>query len=262
MDPVEGPVPDFLEEAKRIIAQADQIGVIVRLMGATAIKLHCPNFRHLYDTFDRKLTDLDFVAYSKDFKKVEDLFKRSSYVPRKLGYAIAVAAHGERAIFDDSLNNRVVDVFFDRLKMCHTIEFKGRLELDYPTITLADILLEKMQIVTLNEKDIKDTVVLIREHSIGDVDKETVNARYIADSLCEDWGFFYTVTTNLEKIKECLSQFGSLSVEDSDDVANKIDKLLESIRSKPKTLRWKMRARIGTSKKWYDDVEETVRGNQ
>ena len=80
-----------------------------------------------------------------------------------------------------------VDVFFDRLDMNHIIDFKNRLELDFPTISLADLLLEKMQIVQINEKDIKDTIILLREHPVEDPDKETINANYVASLLAEDW---------------------------------------------------------------------------
>jgi len=79
--------------------------------------------------------------------------------------------------------------------------FLKRLEIDYPTISLADLLLEKMQIVKLNEKDILDTIVMLREHDVGEGDKETINSDRVSGLLSDDWGFYYTVTTNLGKIK-------------------------------------------------------------
>lgn len=253
------PLPDFLEEAKRVVARAEEAGITLRLMGATAIRLHCPKYAHLHQALERQLTDLDFMAYSKDLRKVRELFERLQYTQRKMGYAIAVSAHGERYIFDDTVNNRTVDVFFDQLRMSHTIKFKGRLEIDTPTISLADILLEKLQIVRLNEKDVKDSILLLREHEVGDVEEETVNMRYIAKLLGDDWGFYYTVTTNLKKIKELLSKFEVLSSEDRVDVESKIDKLLNAVESQPKSLKWKGRARVGTSMKWYEEVGEAVR---
>jgi len=256
------PKADFVDEIKRIVASARETGLVIRAMGAAALKLHCPKYAYLYDALERKLSDLDFVAYSKDLKKVEELFERLNYKSRKLGYAISVGAYGERAMFEDAVNNRIVDVFYDRLNMCHMIEYKGRLELDYPTVPLADILLQKMQIVNLNEKDMKDTIVLLREHEVGETEKETVNVGYIVELLRDDWGFYYTVTTNLKRTKHCLRQFKPLSDQDREDVANKISRLLDAIEKSPKSFKWRMRARIGTSKKWYDDVEETVRTYQ
>jgi hypothetical protein len=162
-----------------------------------------------------------------------------------------------RQQYSDPANRRMADVFFDQLEMCHTLNFRGRLEFDSPTITLADFLLEKMQIVELNEKDKIDTVVLLREHAIGDSDNETINAQYISRLLAKDWGFYYTVTTNLGKIKDYARS--SMTEEHSRDVAAKTDRLVERIESEPKTTGWKMRARVGTKRKWYRDVEEVVR---
>jgi len=152
-----------------------------------------------------------------------------------------------------------LDVFFDRLEMCHTIDFMDQLEVDYPTISLANLLLEKMQIVQLNEKDAIDTVVLLREHDVGKVDDQTINLEYISRLLSKDWGFYYTVTTNLKRIRDEFLPSYDLSGEDKTDVEHKIDTLLERVEKKPKSLRWKMRARIGAKKKWYRDVEELYR---
>jgi len=254
------PLANFLDEARRIVEKAQEKGITLRLMGAAAIRMHCPKYIYLHKALGRELSDLDFIGYSKDFKKVRELFEELGYSYRKMGYAIAVSAYGDRCIFDDTVNNRVVDVFFDRLKMCHTIDFRGRLEVDYPTIALADILLEKMQIVKINEKDIKDVIVLLREHDIGEGEKEIINAKYIAELLSDDWGFYYTVTMNLNKVKGFLRHFDALVEEDRRDIASKIDKLLGIIENEPKSLRWKIRAKIGTRMKWYEEVEEVIRG--
>jgi hypothetical protein len=140
--------------------------------------------------------------------------------------------------------------------MSHVIDFTGRLEQDYPTIPLADLLLEKTQIVKINEKDIKDTLLLLRTHDIGNDDKDVINASWIAHTLKDDWGFWYTVTTNLNKVNAYKNQYDWLSTEDRAIIESRINKLLSAIEAEPKTSRWRFRARIGTKKKWYNDVEE------
>jgi hypothetical protein len=42
-------------------------------------------------------------------------------------------------------------------------------------------------------------------------------------------------------------------------VIDRIDRLYRIIEDYPKTTKWRMRAKIGTKKKWYDDVEELIR---
>jgi len=111
--------------------------------------------------------------------------------------------------------------------------------------------------VRLNEKDVKDTLVLLREHDIADTDEESINASYIAKLMSQDWGFYYTLTTNLVKVKNSLASYPILSEDDQTDIASKIDRLLDRIESEPKSMGWKMRARVGSKKKWYNDVERT-----
>jgi hypothetical protein len=252
------PLPDFTQEALRVADLAKNRGIVLRVMGACAVRIHCPKYGYLSDKLGRQLTDLDFMSYDKYMPKMERFFEEIGYQPRR-----AFSLHWgheayKRQFFDDPKNKRHVDVFFDELEMSHTISFKRRLELDYPTITLADLMLEKMQIVKINEKDIKDAIVLLREHNVGQVDEETVNSKYIADLLSNDWGFYYTVTGNLDKVKRLLREYDALSEDDIRHDANEIDKLLRIIEEAPKSVGWKMRAKIGTRKKWYTEVGEAA----
>jgi len=247
---------DFVQEAERIIEYAAKRGITLRVMGACAIMLHCPRCGYLYQEMNRSLSDIDLMSYGKFNPMIKSLFKELGYSPHE---RFNVLYGHKRQLYFNNTSSIKADVFFERLEMCHTIDFKGRLELDYPTITLSDILLEKVQIVRINEKDIKDTIIMLREHDIGESEKETVNSRHIAKLMSNDWGFYYTATTNLNKVKTFLNQFSVLTEEDRKDVALKIDKLLQVIENEPKSLKWKMRAKIGTSKKWYVDVEEIVR---
>ena len=78
-----------------------------------------------------------------------------------------------------------MDVFYDKLDFCHVIRWDGRLEVDSPTIPLAELLLEKMQIVKINEQDVVDTFMLLLEHPLGHTDAETINLARMA-RLCAD----------------------------------------------------------------------------
>jgi len=249
----------FVEEAMRIIDLGQKRKVTLRLMGGFAIRIHCPKFDYLYDKLQRKpALDLDFVTYTKFRSALKKLFSELGYAPM-VSMALMFATGRNRQVYKDEVHNRSVDIFFDRLEMCHVIDFKNRLELDSPTITLSDLLLQKAQICEINEKDIKDMIILLREHEVGEAEKETVNARYIAKLLSNDWGFWYTATNNLNKVKEFLNLYEVLTQTDRQDVASKIDKLLQAIENEPKTIKWKVRAKVGTRKKWYTEVEELIR---
>ena len=118
-------------------------------------------------------------------------------------------------------------------------------------------MLQKLQIVELNEKDIKDLIVLLRAHPVGMDDEDKINLNVLKSAgLMDDWGFWYTVTTNLRKVRESLRSYDVLSDEDMRVVDERIKRLLEFLEKEPKSLKWKMRARIGTKKKWYREVED------
>jgi hypothetical protein len=150
----------------------------------------------------------------------------------------------------------VVDVFFDELFFCHPIPLRDRLALDYPTITPTDLLLEKMQIVELNPKDVKDSLVLLLEHPLDSEKPDAIDGAYIARLLAGDWGFYYTVTRNLEKLHHHIADYGALGRGEGELVGQRLNELRKTIEEEPKTSKWKLRARIGPRVKWYQEVAE------
>ena len=184
-------------EGQRIVEEGNKRNLHLRVLGAIAFQLHCPKYSFLTTRLNRVLSDVDFAAYYKEFSGVVKMM-------RELGYEdepMVTALWGEkRTIWDHKNNGMHVDIFFNSLEMNHDVPFRDRLHLDPVTISLADMLLEKMQIVHINEKDIVDTIMLLREHEVGGDAPETIDASYIAKLLSSDWGFYYTFTTNVNKV--------------------------------------------------------------
>ena len=250
---------DFYEERTRILnalALAENKHILMRLIGALAFRTHCPQFGYIQDNLGRKFTDFDFVAYPRFVKDIRRVLTELGYEEDKQ----VTQLFGERRmLFHDPAFGRHADVFFNALDFCHTVNFVGRLEAEDLTLPLAELLLEKMQIVQINEKDLIDSIMLLREHPIGDSDRETVNAAVIARTLGNDWGYWRTVTGNLRLLDETLERYDGLSQEDRMIVRGRIKELEARIESEPKTLLWKARAKIGERVKWYKDVEELHR---
>lgn len=243
----------YVRKGLEIVDVAKKKGIELRLLGAVAVKIQCPKLRRFHeDVMERHATDLDFIAYSKDRNKVKKLFDELKYTPIK-----TVIPMESRDLFLESEDVKV-DVFYDRLEMCHAINFDHRLEIDYPAIAVADIILEKTQIVKINEKDMKDLVILFAEHELGSNDNHMINSSYISKILAKDWGFYYTMTTNLKLLKsQFLNKWKDPSVQEYlDKVGPRVDELLRQIEMEPKSMGWKMRQSVGTKKKWYKDVEE------
>jgi len=261
---------EMMKEAVRIVKAAQEKGVILRILGAIAIRLHSLG----YEEFHRKLgrlsnveksfTDIDLVGYSSQHGKIRRLMEKdlSFYISRQL-----LLLHGkDRLIYHHPQKLYHVDVFFDKLAFSHDVPFgkmgKGRLELDYPTITVTDLLLEKLQIHEINEKDIKDIIVLLKAHELGHNEEDQVNLDYIAELLGDDWGFWKDAVDNLKKtltFAEKYRERSLISNQDLGEICEKVSKLLEVLENCPKTKRWQKGAKRGAKKKYWRDVEELYR---
>jgi hypothetical protein len=243
----------FADEALRIIDAARAAGVTLRVLGSIAYRIHCPANLSLFEEMDRALTDIDFAAEKTQHHAVQRLLTDLGYVEDR---TVAIATEGSRLCFTGPDGRLNVDVFMDELFFCHRIPLKGRLTLDEPTITVTDLLLEKMQIVEINLKDLEDTVVLLLEHEIGEGngDREQIDVGRLCSLLCSEWGFYHTVTTNLGKVGQYVEQAPGMSPAQREVVRERLRGLTSTIESRPKSLGWKMRARVGTRVRWYQEV--------
>jgi hypothetical protein len=276
------PTEIFMRESKTIVDTAQNEGLTMRIIGGLGIAMHCQQFSEFAKKLGRtgtgvakgqEYSDLDFIAYRKQRDKVKELFGKIGYVKRR---ATLSSAASERQIYYHPEGWFYVDVFFDQLLVAnHPVDFRGRLELDYPTITVTDMLLEKVQMwEAFGIKDLKDCLFLLKAHDIKEQkDKESIDASYIAETLAQDWGFWYTATTSLQNIRRFVSELDKLGPDaqitpalitdkERDDINKKITTLLNRTETEPKSFGWKMRAKVGTKKRWYNPVEspETVGG--
>jgi len=239
-------------EADRILDASGKAGLTVRLVGSVAILRRCSNHAFLAGG-NRVYRDLDFVGRKKDARDFHELLSRLGYAEDR---EVFVLSEGARAIFASAANGVHVDVFYEKLDFCHAIPLEDRFEVDAPTLPLAELLLGKMQIVKITEKDLVDMSALFVEHKLGESDENAINIGRIAKLCAEDWGLWRTTTLNLDK----LERFGrSHSMLDSDQkarLAANVAALHQRLTAEPKPLPWRLRARIGERMKWYNDVEE------
>jgi hypothetical protein len=260
---------DPLEESLRVVDAADARGVTVRLMGGMAIRAHAP----LWTARTRRTeVDLDFATTSRDRSAFYELLATEGYTPDRQHNALFGR---KQAYFVDVPRKRPVDVLVDTLEMCHRLEFGDRLAASRPTLPLAELLLSKLQVVRINRKDVLDALVLLAEHPIasddGDVDSAhgtgAINLPRIVAHTSNDWGWWRTVTGNLDKLDQFLAT--DYRPDDLDlgqgrpvrfDPATQIATLRAGIEAAPKSTRWKLRARIGERMPWYAEPEEMEHG--
>jgi hypothetical protein len=248
----------FVEEALGLVSRAQAKGVFLRILGSTGFRIHSPEFVAIHTAMNRPLTDIDFMAYSKQDREIESFFVSEGYSVLKA--ALTPELFATRRIYNHPSNGIHIDVFLDDLNMCHKVSFKNRLEVDSPTIPLAELVMEKTQIITLADKDVKDLLILLAAHPIGNTDKETINGKYIAEVMSKDWGFYYTTSLSLAKVRKGYEiHKGLFKPEDAANISSRLDQLIKMIEDEPKSLSWKMRSKVGTKVKWYTDVDEVER---
>jgi hypothetical protein len=245
---------DMVEEARRISEEAEKKNVTLRLLGGVAIRLRAPE--GLDPAFEREYADLDWITQKGRSADAQRLFESLGYVPQTRFNAL----YGrERLLYFDEENDRQVDVLVGTFKMSHEIPLGKRLSLEPLTIPLAELLLTKLQIIELNEKDVRDALAILHDHPVDESDGDAVNAAHVAKLCASDWGLWRTFTANLEALGGHLDRY-DLPAGRKERIAERIELLLERIERDPKSFGWKMRAKIGDRKRWYELPEEVEGG--
>src|SRR4051812_2944656 len=163
----------------------------MRIVGGVAVRIHCPEFAPMLDSGGREMLDIDVVATSKQVGQVNKVLEAAGY--RSDG-GVYLDSGGTRMLFEHTTDAVKIDVFLDVMEFCHTLPVKDRIELEPLTMPAADLLLQKMQIVEINEKDLLDSSALLAEHEIRDEDATAeISATYVADLCANDWGLWRTV---------------------------------------------------------------------
>jgi len=239
-------------EARRLIDMAGDRGIVLRLLGGLAIQLLTPEL----PPRSRSGQDLDFGSIRSSRKPLTEMLAEEGYV----GDRNFNALYGDKQLyFTHAETGLAIDVMIDRLHMCHTVEFAERATVMPYTLSPTDLLLSKLQIVELNAKDLDDILRLLVSFPLEDSDAPgSIDLRVIRALVGEDWGWWKTISLNLERIGAALGD-GSAPVPEggSLDPSQALRRLSQALEEAPKSRRWKLRDRVGERKRWYELPEET-----
>ena len=243
-EPTVGSVHDPLPEALGLARAAAETGLGLKLLGGLAVRVLCPDFPPRL----RRDQDIDFACLAKGRKDV------AAWLADRFNNL-----KGDRQMYFNAPSGRPIDVMVDRLTMCHTLDFRpsfGRLPL---TVDSVDVLLSKLQIVELNEKDARDIVHLLAGLPVGEGAPPAIDTGRFAKVLAADWGWWRTVTGNLAKLPGLLAENPGLAPPGPRyDLLEQARQLLDIAETTPKGVKWKLRANVGDRVRWYELPEEVA----
>jgi len=246
---------DLLDQAIALTDLASERDIPLRLLGGLAIRLLCRDL----PPRTRTGQDLDFASSSSHRRSLDRLLVERGFVADKNFNAL----YGDKQLYyTHGESGLALDVLIDRLVMSHTLVFADRLTRMPYTLDPLDLLLSKLQIVELNEKDADDALQLLVTFPLADSDEPGVmDLRVFRRLVGEDWGWWRTVTLNLDRIRDLVaSSNGDRAAIRGGrlDPNEQLSALAHAAQAAPKSRRWRMRARIGERKRWYELPEETA----
>jgi len=240
---------DPVAEACRVIDAGRAPGVTIRALGGVAVCLQSPGNQPL---LPRPLKDIDLVTVQKQGQATARLLEELGYVGEEMFNALRGS---RRQLYHDPVNGRELDVFVGEFSMCHALPIADRLERHPYSVPLAELLLTKLQIVELNERDERDIYTLCYHHDVGEGLADGIEADVVASLCAEDWGLWRTCKGTIERCSADIDRY-DLEPAVRGRISKRLQRLWEYVEATPKTGKWRRRSRLGERKRWYQEPEE------
>jgi hypothetical protein len=249
---MEPPRGDHFAQAIEVVEAASERGIPVRLLGGLAVRYLCPAF----PPRERVGQDVDLASVSIARAELTRFLEGRGFVPDKEFNAL----YGHKQMYFVSKDDGwALDVIVDRLDMSHVLDFRDRIERMPVTLDVTDLLLSKLQIFEINEKDLQDAVYLLAAFPVGEREEPgTISPVRLCDIVCADWGWWRTVSGNLDRIGELAPDVLARLVS-PDPPYNPVEqarRLRREADEAPKTLKWRLRSKVGDRVQWYQLPEE------
>jgi hypothetical protein len=246
------PLEEMVGEGRRLVDAATRQGITVRLLGGVGVYLQGgPNGPLL----PRPIGDIDFAIKRGSRGALTGILIAAGYQPDEMYNALQGA---RRLLFYGKDNSRKLDIFIGDFSLCHVIPITDRLERDPITIPLAELLLTKLQIVELTERDQRDIYSLCYQHQVSRGDGSEIEGDYLADMCARDWGLWRTATATIGRCKSNLAGY-DLTPEQAAVITQRLDVLWDMIEQAPKSAKWRLRSRVGDRVRWYAEPEENTK---
>jgi len=233
-------------EWQRLMREANQARITLRVIGELATWLCCPDTRHLLAAPEERRIDMTALVSQREM--IRRLYAT-------LGYQTPPSADETmitpRLYFHHPKRRIASQVHLDTFSMYHSLDL-------IPFLTRADAPLPDTVLVLLRLQHVETTPRLLRElsalllqHDLTAREEPDKIQLPIITRLCaDDWGWYRTVTMNLQRVMAFALQ--TFTNDDKTLIVERAARLLEAIDQAPKSLRWQARARLGDNVRWYE----------
>ncbi|MBS1885061.1 MAG: hypothetical protein JSS97_19105 [Actinobacteria bacterium] len=248
----------MVQEAERLAGAATAGNQALWLVGGTAVQIHCRTAEG-HARFSRRPADIDVLTTGAGARSMVDFLRDAGYEPSE-GFNALNGQH--RLLFFDRGNDRQLDVFVERFQMCHSIPLVARLNGKERgrVLPAAELLLMKLQVVEINQKDLDDICNLLAHLPVDTHDRLAINGSVVAAVCAGDWGLWRTCTLNLQHVATVAR--ARAASEDQDEqaiwrtVEIRVEELTGLIEAEPKSRSWRLRSLLGERVRWYEEPEE------
>ena len=248
-----GPLPlqEPIALARSLLEAAAGAGLELRAMGGVGVALRAPDAD---PALHRAYADVDLAAPRRARRAVEDAMAAAGLEPER---EFNTLHGGRRQIWWKAGGGLHVDVFLGEFAMCHRLDLEPGLAAPGPALPSADLLLMKLQVVELNLKDAQDAAALLTTHELAEDDdgRRAISLRRLREVLADDWGFYTTASDNLERIPAVIGEHAPAAAQ---LVAERCRAIAGQLEAAPKGRAFRLRAKLGRRRRWYDVPEETV----
>lgn len=245
---------ELIAGAKALIDAGETAGLKLRLLGGLAVRLACASAAR--PPFERVYSDADCIVAS-DPDTVQTFIRGQGWIPE----AEFNLYNGDKRLLFMSPRGIKLDIFLNVFSLCHDFDFSGRIPSQGYTVDPADLVLTKLQIHEVNDKDLQDAACVFLDFDVCGESSSCeagIDAGYIAGLCSADWGLEHSLVCNLKKTASWTCRAG-LGVVEATAVQDRITRLVNRIHRHEKTLAWRSRAILGTRLRWYQEVEEVER---
>jgi len=237
---------DLESEWQQIISEAAKSKTTLRVMSSLATWLCCPKSRALLAPPENK--QLDCAARSTQRESIRRVVEHWGY---QTNQPLDEFYSSPRLYFANPARAVALTIHLDAFAMYHQLDLTPFLAQEGNTLSETALLLLRLQLVEMPEAGLRELNALLLDHDWSwRTEPGKIDVSQIARLCADQWGWYKTATINLQRVMAFAVRF--IPSDDKAIVVERVEQIIKTIEDAPKSLRWKTRARLGETVRWYD----------